>query len=630
MYDFVYKNKRLMQFILALITLPFAFFGIDSYFRASNSADVVATVDGYKITQNEFAQALRERQDSLQRMSGNRLDPAMLDNSEARFAVVEGLIQQQLLVQRAQQLGFAVTDRQVQEIVNNIDAFKEDGKFSYSRYEGLLKSQGMSPLSFEQSMRKNIILDQVAQPFGAASFVSRAEAALLLRITEQQREISYFTVANTSFLPQIKLADDAVQKYYDSHQDELKTAEQVQLEFVVLSAEGIAARSAPSTAEVRKAYDENIKRYEAKESREASHILIAVDASGGADAKVKAKIKADQLYTQLKAKPQKFAALAKEHSQDPGSATKGGDLGYFERGSMVKAFDDAVFGMKAGEISAPVESEFGYHIIRLANVRGGKVKTFDQARPEIEAELKKQNAARKFAELAESFSNALFEHPDSLKAAAEIAMIEPQKSAWISRSGGNNPLLSNPKFIGSVFSEEVLRNKKNSDAVEVAPGILIAARVIDYKPSTIKPIDDVKDELIKKLTNQQAAQLAAQDGRAQIDAMREGKGREVRWSSALMVGRGDPKGVPVEVLRQAFKVDATKTPAYTGVELPNGYALVKVTQVKEGVDTAKDKQNAISRTMSQVVGQAELAAYIASLRTKADVKIKQEAIEKKS
>lgn len=630
MFDFVHNNKKMMQLMLAVIILPFAFFGIDSYFQAGGSGDAVATVGDYKVSQAEFSMALRERQEMLQRMSGGRVDPAMLDSTELRFSVIDNLVQQRLLMDRAVRAGLVITDRQVQDIVGNVEAFRENGKFSYARYEELLRSQDMTPVIFEQRMRQDLLVDHVTSGYAGSAFVSRAEAAMLQRISDQQREISHFVLSADRFVSQVKLEADAAKKYYDSHQDEFRVPEQVRIEFVSLSADSLLAQMQPAAAEVRKAYDDNLKRFEVKEARQASHILITPDAGGGADAKKKARAKADELYAQLKKNPKDFAALAKQHSQDPGSATNGGDLGFFERGAMVKPFDDAVFSMKAGEISAPVESEFGYHIIRLAAVRGGKGKTFEEARPEIETELKKQLAARKFGELAEAFSNTLFEQSDSLKAAAELVKAAPQKSGWIARNSADSSVPGNQKLLQAVFSEDVLKNKRNTEAVEVAPGVLVGARIAEHKPATIQPFDQINGALQKKLTLQQASQLAAQEGRAKLEALKQGKDAQVAWSAPLLAGRGDPKGIPGEVLRQAFKADVSKVPAYTGAEVPGGgYTLVRISKVQEATESAKDKQNTIAQTLRQVAGQAELAAYLASLKQKSEVTIRKDLIEKK-
>lgn len=629
MFHFVYNNKRLMQVILALITLPFAFFGIDSYFRAGGTGEAVATVGDSKISQNEFTQALRERQDMIQRMSGGRVDPAVMESPQIRMSVIEGLVQQQLLLNRASRTGLGVTNAQVQALINDVEAFRVDGKFNYTRYEELLKAQGMTPVNFEERVRQDMMIQHATHPYAGSSFVSRAEAANLLRISEQQREVSHFTLAADKFLSQVKLEADAAKKYYDSHADEFRVPEQVRIEYLTLSADALAAQVQPAAAEVRKLYDDNLKRFEVKEARQASHILITPEGTG-ADAKKKAKAKADEIYAQVKKNPKDFAALAKQHSQDPGSAANGGDLGFFERGAMVKSFDDAVFGMKAGDISEPVESDFGWHIIRLAAVRAGKGKSFEEARAEIEAELKKQLAGRKFAEVAEQFSTTLFEQGDSLKAAAELIKAAPQKSGWLTRSGSEDSRLSHPKLLQAVFSDDVLKNKRNTEAIEVAPGVLLAARVAEHKPAALQPFDQVSAALVKKLTLQQAGQLAAQDGRARLAALQQGKEAQVTWSTPLLASRGDPKGIPGEALRQAFKSDVGKLPAYAGTEVPGGgYTLVRVTKVVEAGEGAKDKQNAIAQTLRQVAGQAELAAYLASLKQKSEVKIKTEAVEKK-
>ena len=629
MFTFIDKHRRAVMIgIFVLIIPPFAFFGIDSYFQKGGGGDVVATVGDYRVSQGEFAMALRERQEMLQRMSGGRVDPTMLDSTELRFSVVDNLVQQRLLMDRAVRTGLVITDRQVQDIVGNVEAFRENGKFSYARYEELLKGQGMTPVIFEQRMRQDLLVDHVTHGYTGSAFVSRAEAAMLQRISDQQREISHFVLSADRFMPQVKLEGDAAKKYYDSHQDEFRVPEQVRIEFVSLSADSLLAQMQPAAAEVRKAYDENLKRFEVKEARQASHILITADASP--EAKKKARARADELYAQLKKNPGDFAALAKQHSQDPGSATNGGDLGFFERGAMVKSFDNAVFSMKAGEISAPVESEFGYHIIRLTTVRGGKGKTFEEARPEIETELKKQLAGRKFAELAEAFSNTLFEQSDSLKAAADLVKAAPQKSGWIARNSVDNSMSGNQKLLQAVFSEDVLKNKRNTEAIEVAPGVLVGARVAEYKPATIQPFDQVSGALQKKLTLQQAGQLAAQEGRAKLEALKQGKDAQVAWSAPLLAGRGDPKGIPGEVLRQAFKTDVSKLPAYAGAEVPGGgYTLVRISKVQEATEGARDKQNAIAQTLRQVAGQAELAAYLASLKQKSEVKIRKEVVEKK-
>ena len=355
-----------------------------------------------------------------------------------------------------------------------------------------------------------------------------------------------------------------------------------------------------------------------------------MDKSADAAARQKAKAKADEVAAELKKNPNSFAELAKKYSQDPGSAAKGGDLGTFSRGSMVKGFDDAVFSMKVGEISGPVETEYGYHIIRVTTINAGSIKSFDQVRPEIERELKKQHAGRRLAELAEQFNNIVFEQSDTLKPAAELVKQAPQTSGWITRSHADDPRLNHPKLLQALFSEDVLVNKRNTEAIEVAPGTIVAARLADHKPARVQAFEDVKAAIEKKLLQTRASQLAAEDGRKQLDQLREGKAAELKWSTPELVSRADPKGFTEPVLRQVFKADADKLPAYAGVEAPEGgYMLLKVTRLVEPqkIDSAQQKQ--LSEALAQMVGEEQFTAYLASLKSKAKISLNKDAFEKK-
>lgn len=627
MFELIYKHKRLVQVVLAIIFLPFAFFGVDSYFRSTDASVGVATVAGYRISQGEFNRALRERQEAIQRMAGGRADPALLDSAELRFNVLEALIRQRLLLQRA--AGMAITDRQLQTVIGELPLFQQDGKFSFQLYDRFLKSQGMTPAMFEATLRQDLILQQVDEAYGGTGFVSRTVVERLARLSEQQREVSLVTIAPDRFLSQVKLEADAVKKYFDSHQDEFRIPEQVRVEYVMLTVESLLAQIPVDAAEIRKYYDEHRAQYEVREERQASHILIGVDATASAEAKQKARVQAEAIYKQVKQNADRFAELAKQHSQDPGSAANGGDLGYFGRGTMVKAFEDAAFGLKAGEISAPVETRYGFHIIRLTGVKGGQSSLFEEVRGQIEAELKKQRAGRKFSEIAENFNNVVFEQAESLKPAAELAKASPQQSAWITRERADAPL-NHPKLLPAIFSEDVLKNKRNTEVIEVAPGVLVAARVIERKPAAVQPFDEVSGAIVRKITLQQAGQLAAQEGRAQLEKLRQGKDAQVTWAPPQLVGRADAKGLSEPVLKQAFRADTAKLPAYTGVDNPlGGFALIRITRVVEAEKIAPERQKAFAEGLRQMLGQEEMLAYIASLKQKADVKVSKELLEKK-
>lgn len=630
MYDFVHNNKRLLQIILAIIVLPFAFFGIDSYFRTGDITQGVATVGDYRISQREFNEALRERQEAIQRVLDGRADAALLDNPELRFAVLESVIQQRLLFNSARRSGMVVSDQRLQSLIAEQPEFQEAGKFSLQRYQQALKSRGMTPAIFEARLRYDLMLENVDDAYSDSVFVPRTVAEQLLRISEQQREVSQTVIAPDKFLAQVKLEADAAKKYYDSYPDEFRIAEQARVEYVVLSADALSSQVQVDPAEIKKYYEGHRAQYEVKETRQASHILIAIDGGASAEAKQQARAKAEEIYNQLKRNPGKFAELAKQYSQDPGSAANGGDLGFFSRGSMVKPFDDAVFQMKVGDISTPVESQYGFHIIRLTAIKPGQGKSLDEMRGQIEAELRKQLASRKFAEIAENFNNIVFEQSESLKPAAELAKAGIEKSGWITREHADNARLNNPKLLQAIFSEDVLKNKRNTEALEVGPGVLVAARVIEHKPASMRPFTEVSAAIVKKLTLQQAGQLAIQDGRDKLKDLRQGKDTQT-WSTPQLVSRNDAKGMSEQVLRQVFKADTGKLPAYTGVDDPRGgFVLLKISRVVEPGKEAADKQKALTEGLRKVIGQAEMSAYVASLRQKADIKISKELLQKKN
>lgn len=630
MFEFIQKHRRAVQIVLFLFLIPpFVFFGVDRLDRPGGG-ETVASVGDARITQQEFARALRDRQEAIQRLTGGRAGPELLDSTELRAEVLEALVRRQLLLTRALRSGMAVTDGQLHGMISELPAFQSDGKFSFDLYQQYLRSQGMTPVAFEARLKQDLLLGQLDDAFGETSFVPRTVIDLLSRISEQQREVSVVTLPPDRFIEQVKLAPDAARQYYDGHPNEFRIPEQVRVDYVTLSMEALMAEVTVDPAQVRKYYDEHRGEFEAKQERQASHILIAVDAGASDAEKQKAREKAEDLARQLKQSPARFAELAKQHSQDPGSAANGGDLGFFGRGTMPKPFEQAVFAMKPGEVSGPVETEYGFHVIRLASVKGGETRSFEEARGQIETELKRQQAGRRFPELAEQFNNVVFEQSESLKPAAELAKTTVRQSGWITREHAADQTLNNPKLRQAVFSEDVIANKRNSAVVEVAPGMLVAARLLEHKAAAMQPFDEVAGAIEKKLTRQRAGQLAAQEGREQLEKLKQGGDAELKWGAAQLVGRADAKGLGEAVLRQAFRADATKLPAYSGVDLPNGgYTLVRVSRVVEPEKIDPERRKQVAEALRQLRGQEAMLAYVESLKQKDPVKISRELIEKK-
>jgi peptidyl-prolyl cis-trans isomerase D len=628
MFDLVHRHKKLVQIILAVAFVPFAFFGVDSYFRAGGG-DNIATVGGQPITQQEFALALQERQNSLQRMVGGRVDPALLDSPELRFAVLDGIVRQRLLINQAVRGGVLVSDPQLQQLISEQPAFQENGRFSNARYVELLRRQNTTEAGFENSLRRDLMLERMSNAYRATTIVSGAVAERLLRINAQQREVSQSVLEPDKFASQVKLEDGVARQYYDTHQNEFQVAEQARLEYLVLALDNVAAQVETGADEVKQFHEQNLKQYAQGEERRASHILIAVDSKAGAEQKQAARARAEQLLKQVRQNPAGFADLAGKHSQDPGSAAQGGELGFFPRGAMPKPFDEAVFGMKAGEIAGPVESQFGYHIIRLTAVKG---RGLEDVKKQVELDLRRQKAGKIFSELAEQFNNLVFEQGDSLKPAADALKLPIQSSPWVSRGGSENKLLNNQKLLQAVFSEDAVKNKRNSEVIDVGNSTLVAARVIEYKPASARPFTEVGAEIGRRLMQQQAAQLAARQGREMLGRLKQGEAVVLAWSAPKLVNRENAQGYGYAgpALAEIFKADVGKLPAYAGIgNAQGGFVLLKITRVVEAdaVDIARRK--AVGEELRQLLGEEELNAYVASLKLKTGVKVQQDRLEKK-
>jgi len=634
MFEFVYKHKKVIQLIfLVLIVPPFALFGIDVYFREGGGGQSVARVGDYNISTEEFSQALRERQNVLHRAMPGRIDPEMLDNPQLRQSILESLINRRLLLLRAQAVGVTVTDAQLKAAINGQDVFKDgSGQFSYERYVEFLKGEGMTPTTFEGRMRQDLIIRQMGDGLAETGFLPRAELELLQRIATQQREISYATISPESYLGRVKIEPEAVRKHYDANPSEFRIPEQVRAEFVTLSIDALGQGLQVSPDEVSKYYEANRRQFGVEESRRAAHILIAPEAGGGADAKQKAKARAEEIHRELQKNPKGFAPAAKKHSQDPGSAAKGGDLGgRISRGSMkdTPALERVIFELKPGEVSAPVETQHGFHIVQVMDVEPATVKPFEQVRGQIEQELKKQLAARRFAELAERFNNTVYEQSESLKPAAELVQSEPKRSGWISRESAEPPF-NHPRLIAALFSDEALRERRNTEAIEIAPGTLVSARVAEHKPASVQPFEEARGALEKRLALREAARLASEEARGMLAALKEGKPAKVDWSEPQLVSREDTKSIPEPVLRQAFRMDSSKLPAYATVDSPRGaMILLRLSRVQTPDKVPPERAQQVTEQMQQVLAQEVFSAYVASLRQKIGVKVFKEQLEKK-
>ncbi|HUQ75968.1 MAG TPA: SurA N-terminal domain-containing protein [Burkholderiales bacterium] len=616
MFDFVQKNRRILQVFLGLIAITFATWGIESYTRYGGGRDTVASVNGSDISQREFAEQVRAQQEQLRRMFGGRIDPAALETPEARRAVLDQMIAQRLVAVEAAKRNLFMSREAVIEAITQAPEFQENGKFSPALYSAYLSQRGITDQRNVVELQSQLPLMRFVGAIGETAIVSRAVASRLMQLESQQREVSEARIRAQQFLPQVKLDEAQIKQHYDANPAEFRTPERVRVEYVMLSAESLARQDPPTEEEVKKAYEARAAAFRVEEQRRASHVLV------------KTKEEADKILAEVKRAPNRFAELAKQHSQDPGSAEKGGDLGWFGRGMMVKPFEDAVFSMKQGEVQV-AQSEFGFHVVRLTGIQEGKSRSLDEVRKELSAELARQKGERKYAESAEAFSNLVYEQAESLKPAAERFKLQIQTTGWVSK-GGKQELgaLDNPKLMAALFSPDTISNKRNTDAVEVAPSTLVAARVVEHQPAAQRKFDEVKDDITELLRRREAFKLAQQDGQSKLEQLRKGENVELAWSAPKMVSRRDAQGLPPELVRRAVAADASKLPAYDGMPIDEaGYLLMRITKVVEGKPAADDKQ--ADARVANMVGAAEYEAYVASLKGRADISVNAANLEKK-
>ncbi|MDB5728719.1 MAG: peptidylprolyl isomerase [Noviherbaspirillum sp.] len=627
MFEFIRTHRRLMQFLLLLLIVPsFALVGLEGYnsFRAGDNA--VAKVGGQSITQQELDNALRQQMDRLRQMLGQQFDPTMFDTPEARQSVLDNLIAQRVLAAEATRNHLAITDQTLQQTILAVPGLTTpDGKFDSDRYRTLLAAQGMTPAMYEARLRQDLVMQQLNGAIQSTAFAPKTIATRLSELNDQEREVQESLFRQSDFVAQVKVTDDMLKAYYEKNARQFTIPEQVKAEYVVLNNDMLANQITVSDADLKSYYEQNSKLYTVEEQRRASHILIAVKKDASAAERSAAKSKAENLLTQLRKNPGDFAKLAKENSQDPGSAERGGDLDFFGKGMMVKPFEDAAFKLKQDEISNLVESDFGYHIIRLTGTKPASVQTFDEVKGDIAAEIKKQQAAKKYTELAESFTNTVYEQSDSLKPVADNLKLKIESVSGLTREPNPNIAptapYNQPKFLNALFSDDALKSKRNTEAIEIAPNTLIAGRVVEHKPVSTRPFDEVKNLVRERVVQAEALSLAKKAGEAKL-AEAKAKGGAAGFSAAKTISRSKSNAVNGSAAEAIMKADVTKLPAYLGVELPGqGYGVYRINKVAQPATVDNARRQSEQQQIAGAMAQQEMFAYIDALKQKAKVKI---------
>jgi peptidyl-prolyl cis-trans isomerase D len=628
MFDFVRKHTRILQFLLLILILPsFVVFGLQGYSGFASNDGVVAKVGKQRITQAEWDNAHRNFVERVRSQQPN-VDASLFDTPEARRQSLDSLVRQYVLAEAAADQHLSVSDnrllRQFTTDPRFSGLFNPDGSFN----RGVLEARGMTPNQFVAMVRQEMVLGQVlggVQSTGQTSTLSNRQAVDALF---QVREVQWTKFEPKQYAAQLSPTPEQLQSFYKAPVNAawLMAPEKADVQYVVLDIDALKQRVSVNEDDLRRSYKENEARYSTPQERRASHILIKLDAGATADQKKVARAKAEGLLAQAKQNPAQFGELARRNSDDPGSAANGGDLDFFGRGAMVKAFDEAAFKLKKGELSGLVETEYGFHIIQLTDIRGGAVQPFEAVRGQIEDEARKQLAQRQFAEAAERFTNSVYEQSDSLKPVADELKLPLLTMSGVLRAPSDKDQgpLGNRRVLEALFDANNRAKGRNTEAVEVGANKLVSARVLKHSPAALRAFEDVKGELRTRWVADAAAKAARADADQKLAAWKAAPDK-AELPAAVKMSRKTMFSQPPLVLEAALRVPEKQLPAFALVDLgADGVAVLKVNKVLP-LDVSPQELQETQNQFGSYWGRAEADAYYQALKRKYKVEYLNEA-----
>ena len=627
MFDTVRNNSKIMMGLLFLLVIPsFVLFGLEGYSRFTDQAAEVASVDGQKITQLEWDEAHKRETERIRAQMPN-LDPKLLDSEQARQATLEQLVNERVLAVAAQKQLLSASDARLARELKQSPVIaglrSPDGKLDMERYRQFTSSQGMSPEMFEARVRQDLSVRQVLGPLQASVLPLGRQTDAALQAYLQRREVQVQSFAAKDFQARVQVSEEDLQKHYKTHVDRFRSMEMADVEYLVLDGQALMASVALPEQDLRTYYEQNLQRLAGQEQRRASHILINAAKDAPAADRDKARALAQDILAQVRRNPKSFADVARKQSQDTGSAAQGGDLDFFARGAMVKPFEDAVFGMKEGEISDVVETEFGFHIIQLTTIRSPKAPSFDAMRPQLEADLRQQQAQRKFAEMADTFSNSVYEQADALQPVADKLKLTLRQARGVTRAGGAGvpPELANPKVLQALFSEDAVSKRRNTEAIEIAPNTLLSVRIVKHYPAAVRPYDEVKEAVRQQFVQIRALELAKTEGETRLSAWQK-QPDAATLGQPLVLSREQAQNQPQALVDAALRADPGKLPVLVGVDLgEQGYAVVRVNKLIERETPSAEQARQTRQQFAQLWSQAEAQSYLAALKKQLQAEI---------
>ncbi|MBK5964271.1 peptidylprolyl isomerase [Thiocystis minor] len=616
--------------IVVLISVPFALWGIQSYLGVGGEP-IAAKINGVEIPARDLDRRVQEARIELRERLGAAYDLAEFTDKQLRAEVLDEMVREVLLLDATRRLGLRVSDREIQLQVLSESAFQKDGRFDQDSYERILELQGMTPALFEARLRQQMTGTQLVRAVSGSEFVTRSELSQYQRLAQQKRELTYARFPVADFSSTEPIDETAITAYYESNAARFQTPEQVKLDYLILDASTLSGTAEIGEEELRRHYDDDQARFSQPERRKVGHLLLSVPSD--ADEAV-----ANQVLSEIKAVRDRILAgesmdeLAKQLSNDPGSAAKGGSLGMIEKGVMVPAFEQVAFTLPVGELSEPVRTQFGYHLIRVDEIVPSVVKPFEEVRDQLRAELAKQSADTLFYELGERLANLVYESPDSLESAAEELGLDIQQSDWIGREGGEG-ILGQPKVLAAAFSNEVLVEGNNSDLIEPERDSLqaIVLRVVEHRLAATKPLDEVREEIIAEIGREKARLAAQTAAESAVSKLRDG----ADWAATLGTLKLEEPGlvdrqatsVPAPILDTAFTLPAPSEGSISvgTAALDHGdAAVVRLIRVQDGeIKSEEAGQTAPEASMlSQLMARQLYADMLRDMESRANIERK--------
>lgn len=634
MLDIFRNHKRLMMLLLILLIVPgLGFVGIQGFRGFFDESANVASVNGREIARAEFDNAVRQQLDQARQVLGSRFDAKMFDTPERRRALLDSLIQQRTLADEAQREHLSASDDAVRRalladpVISSLR--NADGSIDIDRYKQLLAMQGMTPEQYDERVRYGLAMAQIPDSIQSSAFTPKRFAEHLTSLAEQQRAVQSLVLHAADYTSKVQPTDAQLNAYYDAHRAEFATPRTATIQYVVFSPATLAASVNPTEADARKYYEDNAARYTTPREVRVSQILIAAPSGAKAEDDAKAKAKAQAVLADVKSNPGQFAQIASKESQDSVSAAKGGDMGWSAGGVITgdKAFDTAAFALKktaGADLSDVLRSSFGYHVIMLTDEKPAVVKPFDEVKDQIARDLKAQLTAKAFSDNSDAFTSTVYEQAKTLQPAADKFKLKIETATVTDKPnpalGAQSPL-NNQKVIAAVFADDSVRDRNNTQAIDVGNSVLVSARVTDYKPAATPPLASIKDAVRAKYVAEQSAELARKAGAAKLAELQASKST-AGLAPESKLSRADAQGLPPAALSAIFKADAAKLPVYVGVDLGTlGYGIYRVNSIAPGAPVDAARLAAAQQQIAQVNAQAEMQAYIDSLRARSKVKL---------